>query len=252
MKRSFCALLLCAVITVTAAPALPQAAREATIEPETKARIILQSQLNSKLNEVGDTITAVLYEPIYVNGLLVLPRGTEFHGRVTAVTPARRGQKSALMTIVFERIAMPWGEEPVAVQVTAIDDWDNDKKLKADAEGKVKGGHKGKETLENLETAGTIGGTAAGSVVLIGLGSGAGPGVLVAGGMIMAGSMLAGLMLTKGGEVKVSPGAMFRIKFVKPMTLPVIAQPGTGPRPIQQEEPKTETPPPPPDEVKKP
>lgn len=249
MKRSFCALFLSAVIVITAGPALPQAAREATIEPETKARIVLQSQLNSKLNEVGDTITAVLYEPIYVNGLLVLPRGTEFHGRVTSVTPARRGQKSALMTIVFERIAMPWGEEPVAVQVTAIDDWDNDKKLKADAEGKVKGGHRGKKTVENLETAGTIGGTAAGSVVLIGLGSGGGAGVLVAGGMIMAGSLLAGLMLTKGGEVKVSPGAMFRIKFVKPMTLPVIAQPGTGPRPIQQEDPKTE---PAPEAVKKP
>jgi type IV secretory pathway VirB10-like protein len=78
-----------------ALPALSQAAREATIETDTKAKIVLQTRLSSKLSEPGDPIRAVLDEPIYVDSQLVLPRGTEFIGRVTQVTPARRPQKQA-------------------------------------------------------------------------------------------------------------------------------------------------------------
>lgn len=244
MKKSGIALTLCLILLRSSMPVYAQAARQATIEPETKARIVLQSHLNSKLNEVGDTITAVLYEPIYVNGLLVLPRGTEFHGRISAVKAAGRGQKSGEMTIVFEQIAMAWGQEPVAVQITSIDDWEKNEKLKADEEGDVKGGKRGSKTAENVQRGGTIGGAGAAATVLIGAGAGAGPGVLIAGGAGIAAGMLGGLLLTKGGEVRVAPGAIFRIKFVKPLTLPVIAQPGYGPRPIQQEEPKEETPPP--------
>jgi hypothetical protein len=47
--------------------------------------------------------------------------------------------------------------------------------------------------------------------------------------------MLAGLLLTKGKEVRVEPGAVFRIKFDKPITLPIVQQPGLSPRPIQQD-----------------
>jgi len=123
MRKCVSAVLLCAVFILAARAGVPQAAREATIEPETKARIVLQSQLNSKLNEPGDPVTAVLDEPVYVNAQMVLPRGTEFFGRVTEVTPAGRGQKNGKIAVIFERIRMPWGDEPVAVAITAIDDW---------------------------------------------------------------------------------------------------------------------------------
>ena len=238
MKKSACAIILTLLIIFSsAATALPQAAREATIEAETKARIVLQSQLNSKLNEPGDTITAVLYEPIFVNGQLVLPRGTEFHGRVTEAVPAGRGQKNGKLSIIFERIAMPWGEEPVNVQITSIDDWDNNEKMKADDEGKVSGKRSGKRTAENTRTGGEIGTAAGIGTILVG-------GSHTAGGIGILGGLAGGLLLTKGGEVRVNPGAIFRIKFVKPLTLPIVQQAGASPRPIQQE--------PPPEPVKKP
>jgi hypothetical protein len=44
--------------------------------------------------------------------------------------------------------------------------------------------------------------------------------------------------LTKGGEVVVNPGAIFRVKFVKPVTLPVVQQGAGAPRSIQQDDPK--------------
>jgi hypothetical protein len=231
---SLCSIALCACTALGAIPVFSQAAREATIEPETKAKLILQSRLSSKLSEPGDPIRAVLDEPIYVNGQLVLPRGTEFIGRVTQVTPAKRGQKQGSIALAFERIALSWGDEPVSVVVTAVDDWDKNEKLNADSEGKVKGGHRGDATARNVERGGAIGGAGAGVVILSGGNYGAGAASL-------GGGLLAGLLLTKGGEVVVNPGAVFRVKFVKPVTLPVVQQPGSVPRAIQQDEP---TPPP--------
>jgi len=222
---------LCALVSLMAVTGFSQAAKEATIEIDTKAKIIMQSRLSSKLSEPGDPISAVLDEPIYVNGQLVLPRGTEFLGRVTQVTPAKRGQKQGSIGIAFERIALSWGEEPVSVVVTAIDDWDKNEKLNADDEGKVKGGHRGDATARNVERGVVIGGAGTGVVVLSGGGGAAGAGAL-------GGGMLAGLLLTKGGEVVVNPGAIFRVKFVKSVTLPVVQQVGSAPHPIQQDDPK--------------
>jgi hypothetical protein len=231
-SKSICAIVLCGLFVLNAAPARSQAAREATIEAETKAKIILQSRLSSKLSEVGDPVTAVLDEPLSVNGQVVLPRGTEFVGRVTQVTAARRGQKGGSIAIAFEKLAMPWGDEAVSVVVTAVDDWDKNEKLNADSEGKVKGGHRGDATARNVERGGGIGGAGAGVVLLSGGGLGAGAGVL-------GGGLLAGLLLTKGGEVVVNPGAVFRVKFVKPVTLPVSQQTGAAPpRSIQQDDTK--------------
>ena len=242
MKRILVMSLVLMLISIGLTGAIAQEARVATIQPETKARIVLQSHISSKLNEVNDTITAVLYEPVYVDGQLVLPRGTEFHGRVASVKPARRGQKGAEMTIVFEKVAMPWGEEPIGIVMTSIDDWARDEKLKADDEGKVKGGHNGEKAAHNVERGARIGGGAAGTVILAGEAAGGGAGVYGGGAAVLGGSMLAGLLLTKGADVRLQPGTIFRVKFVKPLTLPVIQQAGATPRPIQQDE-KTEKPP---------
>lgn len=231
MRKLFCSVALCAALALGAVHARPQAAREATIQPDTKAKIVLQSRLSSKLSEVGDPITCVLDEPIYVDGQLVVPRGTEFRGRVTQVTPARRGQKQGSIALAFEHMAMSWGDEAVAVVVTSVDDWDKNEKLNADSEGKVKGGRRGEATAKNAERGGAIGGAGAGVVILSGGGLGAGAGAI-------GGGLLAGLLLTKGGEVVVAPGAIFRVKFVKPVTLPVVGQPSAAPRSIQQEDAK--------------
>lgn len=240
MRKGFCSIALFIFLGASTLPVFSQAAKEATIDSETKTKIILQSRLSSKLSEPGDPIRAVVDEPLYVNNQLVLPRGTEFIGRVTQVTPAKRGQKQGSIAIAFERLSFSWGEEAVSVVVTSVDDWDKNEKLNADSEGKVKGGHRGDATARNVERGGAIGGAGAGVVVLSGGSLGAGAGAL-------GGGLLAGLLLTKGGEVVVNPGAVFRVKFVKPVTLPVVQQPGFSPRSIQQDDPK-----PPPSEVKPP
>ncbi|HKP86221.1 MAG TPA: hypothetical protein VJZ26_09000 [Blastocatellia bacterium] len=231
MKKILSTFFIVTITVLASVSAKAQAAHEATIEPETKAKLVLQSRLSSKLSEVGDPVTAVLDEALYVNTQLVIPRGTEFRGRITQVTPARRGQKAATLALAFERVSMPWGDEPVFIEVTGVDDWDKNEKLKADSEGKVSGGHRGNKTAENVYRGGAIGGAGAGVILLSGGGGAAGAGAL-------GGGLLAGLLLTKGGEVYLQPGAIFRVRFVKPFTIPVTQQPGASPKPIQQDETK--------------
>jgi len=145
MFRTIPVLTVWAAFTIATIPSHAQTRREATIEVGAKTQLVLQSRLSSKLNEVGDPVIATLAEAITVNGLLVMPRDAEFHGRVTSVKPAGRAHKSAKMSIIFEKVLTPWGEERVSVVITAIDDWDNDKKLKPDSEGKVNGGRQGEK-----------------------------------------------------------------------------------------------------------
>lgn len=226
MNSRISALALGAAFAVATIPAYSQARREATIEVGTKTRLVLQSKLSSKLNEVGDPVLATLDEPIHVNGLLIMPRDAVFQGRVTSVKPAGRSQKSAQMSIVFDKVLTPWGDEAVGVVLTAIDDWDNNKKLRADSEGKVDGGHRGKETVDNVIRGGAIGAMGAGArraTRSVSQGK-SGPG-----GVAIGAGMVGGLLLTKGGEVRLSPGAILRIEFAKSLTLPVTEDPGRIP-----------------------
>jgi hypothetical protein len=83
------ALLSCNII------AQAQAASETniTINEGTAARLSLQTQLSSKLSEVGDEVIGVLYEAVRSSdGRVAIPRGTEFIGRVTQV---QAGQATA-------------------------------------------------------------------------------------------------------------------------------------------------------------
>ena len=183
----------------------------------TQARLSLQTQLSSKLSEVGDQVTAVLYEPVRgQDGRVAIPRGTEFFGRITQVQPARRPQKEATMTVVFDTMRLPYGTEKIATVVVAIDDFGNDEKLKAkNDEGKVGGGRSGSRTARNAGTGAGLGGV--GGIIIAAAGGGLGGAAGAAG----AGA-LGGVLLSKGNDIKLQPGTVLRIRFERPVTLPAI------------------------------
>jgi hypothetical protein len=192
---------------------------EVTIVAETRSRLTLQSELNTNLTETGDTITASLIEPIYAEGRMVFPKGTEFRGRITGVKYAKRLQRRGNISIGFDRVVMPWGEEPVSVQVTAIEDWNENEKARGDSKGKMKAGRQGDRTLRNAGRGGTVGAGASLIALLFGGAAGAGGRTLSGlGGAGIAVGAVSGLLLTKGGEVRSSPGAILRIGFTRPFT----------------------------------
>jgi hypothetical protein len=220
--QSIATIAVLASIMCTTVPAQSHAAQpghEVTIVAETRGRLTLQSELNSKLNEAGDTITASLIEPIYAEGRIVLPKGTEFRGKITDIEQAKRLQRRGNLSAVFDRVVMPWGEEAVSVQVTAIDDWNENEKVRGDSNGKLKAGRRGDRTLHNMGRGGGVGAGASLIALLFGGAAGAGGRTLSGlGGAGIAAGAISGLLLTKGGEVRSSPGAILRIKFTRPFT----------------------------------
>ncbi len=186
-----------------------------TVAQGTAAKLSLQTQLSSKLNEVGDEVIGVLYEPVRgTDGRIVIPRGTEFRGRVTQVQPAKRPQKEASMTIIFETMRMSYGTEKISTVVTAIDDYANDEKMRAkNDEGKVGGGRSGKRTATNAGIGGGLGSLGG---LIIGAAGGGLAGVAGAAG----GGVLGGVLVTKGNDIKLEPGTVLRIRFERPIKLP--------------------------------
>jgi hypothetical protein len=137
-----------------------------------------------------------------------------FIGRVTQVQAAKRPQKQATMTVVFDTMRMPYGAEKVSVSILAIDDYANDSKLKSkDDEGKVGGGRSGERTARNAGIGGGLG--SLGGIIAAGAGGGLGG---LAGGI--GAGVLGGVLMTKGNDIKLEPGTIMRIKFERPVTLP--------------------------------
>ncbi|MGH9854084.1 MAG: hypothetical protein ACREBD_29935 [Blastocatellia bacterium] len=186
-----------------------------TVAEGAGAKLSLQTRLHSKLNEVGDEVTAVLYEPVRAtDGRVAIPRGTEFIGRVTQVQAAKRPQKEASMTVVFEKMRMPYGTENVSTIVTAIDDYANDNKMKSkDDEGKVGAGRSGERTARNAGIGGGLGSLGG----IIGAAAGGGLGAIAGG---IGGGVAGGVLMTKGNDIKLEPGTILRIKFERAVAIP--------------------------------
>src|ERR1041384_243146 len=196
--------------------------RRATIQSETKASLALQSEINSKLSEAGDVVRATLTDSLYVDGQVVLPRGTGFEGRITKIARAKRGQRSSNLSIEFDRIITPRGDLPLSAQVTAINDWDTEESIKANRKGELKGGHRGEKTVDNTHRGAQMG-LSGGFVgaALAGAAGASGRQVLGVGAASIAVGMIAGLFLTKGSDIRLRPGVILRIKFSKPVTVPL-------------------------------
>ena len=160
MKRIFSSIALSCLFSALSLAALGQTQDDNTVLPEgTTAKVSLQTQLSSKINDVGDEVLGVLYEPVRsADGRVAIPKGTELRGRVTQVQPAKKPQKQASITIVFDTMHMPYGSEKISTVVMAIDDYANDEKLKSQSdEGKVEGGHSGGKTARNAGLGGALG-----------------------------------------------------------------------------------------------
>lgn len=183
----------------------------------TNARLSLQARVSSKLSEVGDEVKAVLYESVRTaDGQVAIPRGTEFLGRVTQVQAAKRPQKQATLTIVFETMRMSYGEEKISTVVTAIDDFANDEKYRSkDDEGKVGGGRSGGRTARNAGIGGGLGSLAG----IIGGAAGGGIGAIA--GSIGVGAA-GGVLMTKGNDIKLETGTVLRIRFEREVSLPAL------------------------------
>jgi len=87
-----------------------------TIPSGSEVTVILSDALNSGKNRAGDEFEGILAAPLSVNGLTVLDRGTQIHGKVTEVEGSGRVKGLANMRLALTSITHEGRTIPVVTQ----------------------------------------------------------------------------------------------------------------------------------------
>lgn len=185
-----------------------------TIPAGTKFKTRLETPISSKISEVGDTIIVTLLEPMAVDAQHVLPRGTEMTGKVTFVKRAGKVKGRAEVYALINELTTNYGPESIQVSIDAADDIANDEKIRTDEEGKLKSNKDLGDDMEDVARGASLGSLASTPVAIATDSVGA----AIAG---PAAGAIVGLLLSRGKEVRLPVGSVFRMKFDKELTLPV-------------------------------
>lgn len=154
------------------AAAFPIQAQSNQLLQGTQVRLVLLNGLSTSVARDGDPFTAVVAEPVYMGGQLMLPAGARVYGQVGSVIRPRmfslfRGQ--AAMNLIFRSIEVEHREIPVQMSILAIQDASAQNSGKKRKDLKIDEGQiiearpdiKGDATAVGLSTAG---GTVVGAV----------------------------------------------------------------------------------------
>lgn len=190
MKKFSSCLVVLAVLSLIAAPALAQS----SVPPGTRATLALQGWLSSEDAEVGDTFEAKLVEAISVEGQEVVPAGSIFVGRVAAVQQAQGRSRGGELTLVIDRLVSGQGDSAAAPgTITGVED--------GDLEGKD-------NTGKSAGIGAAIGGVA-GAIL------GGGKGALIGAAIGAGGGIAAG----RGKDVQLPEGTRLLVKFDSQVTV---------------------------------
>lgn len=188
-----------------------------TVPAQTEAAIQLLSGIHSRVSHVGDPVTARLLQPVYIDGRVALPSGSLINGRITRVRTAGRLRRPAELSLRFDRITLPDGQDqPIAAELAALDGSDSASvKARIDSEGHLRG-------TKGLSWKGLAGS-------LIGLGTFATVQFQLAGAAALGttlpfgGGALLGyaFLWPRGTDVQVPPDSRLRIRLHHPLTVRV-------------------------------
>ena len=189
---AFSTLIFLSAIAVSAQPDASY-----RLNPGTRLRLRMDTEINSSSASRNDTFTATLAAPLIVNGVQVLPEGVGVEGRVTDVSPAAFGGRDGRLDVRFETLKFGDGRTR-AIEGSMVG------QIRADPKGSFNTlailGGLGAGTLLGSTTK-TAGGTLAGA------GVGAGVGTAVA-------------FLRKGKELRIRTGQEFEIEVKNQVILP--------------------------------
>ncbi len=169
-----------------------------------KARLALLSQVSSR-SPSGSSFMAKLNDPVEVDGKAVLPKGTLVEGHLETI-PARRLMRRGALRMIFDRVKLPDGTvQPARFELSATES----NSAKTDNEGTVHPSVSKKRLAMQLGGAALVAkladdlseevlATSAGSARWYGLAA-----------------STAFLMFQKGREVKLKPGEVIEVDFVR-------------------------------------
>lgn len=188
--------------TVTAEP-------QYTLNADQTIRVRMNTQISSETARIGDRFTTTVVDPVYANGVEIIPAGSTITGRVSDVKRAGRQSKAGMIDVKFISLQMPNGTTyPINGSLTSMeaDTVNNDK------EGQVTGRSSAKRNVVFIGGGATTG-------ALIGAIAGGGHGAAVGAG-VGAGLGVAGAIFSKGQEAVVKSGTEFGVILNQSITLP--------------------------------
>ena len=180
------------------AAAQPAAARPAApklVVPEgTAIHVRMNQAVGSKLSNTGDTFSAVVDQPVEVNGKVAIPKGSEASGTVAEAAPLGRFKGGARLSIILNSVTI--NGRDYTVQTAAVSHT-------------LKG--KGKRTAVMVG-----GGAGLGAVVGALAGGGKGAAIGAAAG---AGAGTAGAAFTGNKNIVIPAESMVSFKLVQPLEI---------------------------------
>ena len=206
--------------TETAAPVPSQpeqpsaAARQITVPVDTEILLQLKNVIDTKSAHPGDGVYCQTTFPVVIDNVIVIPAGTYVKGEITKVQRAGRISGRAEILFHFNTVIFPTGYT-VDMPGTLHGDPGTTKAKIADEEGTVK--TDGHDKVKQLPDAGRD--AAYGSVVG-GIATGTLNGARIGGGLgAVAG--LASVLLTRGSDVRIEPGASLTMRLQRPLVVEV-------------------------------
>ena len=213
-------------------PSLVPVVRQVTIPAGTEVLLQLKNTIDTKNSHTGDGVYCQTTFPIVIDNITVIPPGTYVKGEIAKVQRAGRMKGRAEVLLHFNTVIFPSGytvDMPGTLHGdpgTAHAKTDEEGAVKSDGHDKLK---KAPEAAGKGALYGSLGGTIA---------SGTLNGARIGGG-IGAAAGLASVLLTRGPDVRIEPGATLTMRLERPLVVDVMpsasVQAGTQlvPRPTE-------------------
>jgi hypothetical protein len=231
MKKKMIISLCVLALLTSFLPAQTQSSQPTSkpvIIPEgTVIQLKIHEPISSKLSDVGDEVITSVKKDVEVDGVVLLPAGTEVIGRITAAKNAKRPFKGGQLHISFDRVRFDNGSiKKIAAIVQSATDFSRDEKIKSNSEGTLKGTKSGGETLRGASTAIGISSTVATIILLSGrdsgfsgFGGGISGGTAAAAAGVLGAGVITGFLLTRGKEVRLDTGAIVRLRLERALSV---------------------------------
>ncbi|HZG53037.1 MAG TPA: hypothetical protein VEZ40_12955 [Pyrinomonadaceae bacterium] len=227
-RRAMSLIALFAIVAATVIPASAQTRRRPrakrpvavrsvtppiryyTLGADQTIRVRMDNELNSRAARVGDRFSTTTVDPVYADGVEVIPAGSKIWGRVTTVKRAER-RSPGTISVSFNTVELPNRVRHAINGSLSSLSGDNDN-VNADNESTVQGRSNEKRDIVFIG-----GGAATGAIIgaIAGGGKGAGIGALI-GGALGTG----GRLYEKEQQAIVKSGTEFGVSLNRSVSLP--------------------------------
>lgn len=196
-------------------PSPDSGVRQVTVPAGTEVLLQLKNTIDTKNSHTGDGVYCQTTFPIVIDNVTVIPPGTYVKGEIAKVQRAGRMKGRAEVLLHFNTVIFPSGYT-VDMPGTLHGDPGN-AHAKTDEEGAVKtDGHDKLKKVPEAAGKGALYGSLGGTIA-----SGTLNGARIGGG-IGAAAGLASVLLTRGPDVRIEPGAALTMKLERPLVVDIV------------------------------